>query len=56
MSHAADVGTDTAFGMLRQYARDHNVPLTVLARAVVDRRLPTDVLVAHVATRQPESP
>ncbi|MCZ2858017.1 GAF and ANTAR domain-containing protein [Blastococcus sp. VKM Ac-2987] len=38
---------DEAFAVLRRYARDHNLRLTAVAEAVVDRRLPAQQLLAR---------
>jgi transcriptional regulator with GAF, ATPase, and Fis domain len=51
LSHTAEVDMVTAFRMLRQYARDHNLRLSELARAVVDRRLPAQAVADHRQTR-----
>jgi transcriptional regulator with GAF, ATPase, and Fis domain len=44
-------GMDEAFGQLRTYARDHNLRLTDVARAVVARDIPAQRLLDHAATR-----
>lgn len=41
-----------AFQVLRRYARDHNLRLTELARAVTSRELPARRLLEHAETRQ----
>lgn len=40
-----------AFNTLRTYARDHNLRLTAVARAVVDRDLPAWELLQHASSR-----
>lgn len=45
----------TAFALLRQYARDHNLRLSDLAHAVVDRGLPAQRVVDHGQSRQRQS-
>lgn len=50
----AQVGTlamDEAFAVLRDYARDHNLRLTEVAKAVVTRQLPALLLIDHAAAR-----
>ncbi|WP_261555714.1 GAF and ANTAR domain-containing protein [Frankia tisae] len=42
---------DEAFGRLRTYARDHNLRLTDVARAIVAREIPAQLLLDHAATR-----
>jgi transcriptional regulator with GAF, ATPase, and Fis domain len=42
---------DGAFTVLRGYSRDHNLRLTDVARAVADRQLAPQLLLAHAATR-----
>ena len=51
LSHTADVDMPTAFAMLRRYARDHNLRLGDLSRAVVRRETPARVVVEHSARR-----
>jgi hypothetical protein len=41
-----------AFGVLRHYARDHNLLLTDVARDVVSRALPAKQLAEYMATRK----
>ena len=43
---------DRSFAVLRRYARDHNLRLTDVARAVVRRELPADHLLEHAAWEQ----
>jgi GAF domain-containing protein len=51
LSHTADVDMPTAFGLLRRYARDHNLRLSALAEAVVQRTTPAQHVVEHSARR-----
>ena len=44
IAERAQIGTDEAFSRLRDYARDHNLKLTDVARGVVARTLPDGVL------------
>jgi len=44
IAERAHVGTDEAFSRLRGFARHHNLKLTDVARAVVTRTLPVEVL------------
>jgi GAF domain-containing protein len=43
---------DRSFDVLRRYARDHNLRLTDVARAVVGRELPAQLLLDHAAWEQ----
>lgn len=52
VAFSTDGTTDEAFVLLRQYARDHNLRLSDLARALVDRRLPLGALLEHDAARR----
>ncbi|QIK77172.1 GAF and ANTAR domain-containing protein [Nocardioides piscis] len=47
IAHSADLDMDHAFAVLRRYARDHGIKLSVLASQVVDRELRSEVLVQH---------
>jgi GAF domain-containing protein len=51
LSHTADVDMPTAFAMLRRYARDHNLRLSVLAHDVVHRTTPAHAIAEHAARR-----
>jgi GAF domain-containing protein len=55
LSHTADVDMPTAFAMLRRYARDHNLRLSELARAVVHRETPARTVVEHSGRRASRS-
>ncbi|WP_139979429.1 GAF and ANTAR domain-containing protein [Nocardioides litoris] len=56
MAHAGGLSMEDAFDALRRYARDHGRRLTEVARAVVARDLPADVLVAHLRGSVPPPP
>jgi AmiR/NasT family two-component response regulator len=43
---------DRSFDVLRRYARDHNLRLTDVARAVVRREQPAQRLLDHAAWEQ----
>jgi transcriptional regulator with GAF, ATPase, and Fis domain len=51
LSQRGGLDMDAAFTVLRGYARDHNLRLTEVARAVVGRELPPELLLEHAATR-----
>lgn len=51
LSQRGGLDMDRAFAVLRGYARDHNLRLTEVARAVVNRKLPPELLLGHAATR-----
>ncbi|CAJ62529.1 MULTISPECIES: GAF and ANTAR domain-containing protein [Frankia] len=51
LAQRGNLGMDEAFGRLRTYARDHNLRLTDVARAVVAREIPAQRLLDHAATR-----
>lgn len=56
LAHSGDLDMDQAFAVLRGYARDLNLRLTDVARAVVYRETPARVLLDHAdakATRPP---
>jgi GAF domain-containing protein len=52
LSYSGDLDMSAAFAALRSYARDHNIKLTELARAVVNRALPVALVLDHVQTRR----
>lgn len=52
LSQRGDLDMDRSFAVLRRYARDHNLRLTDVARAVVRRELPADHLLEHAAWEQ----
>jgi GAF domain-containing protein len=47
LSYNGDLDMAAAYAALRTYARDHNLKLTDLARAVVDRALPAALVLNH---------
>ena len=51
LAFSGDLDMPAAFAALRSYARDHNIKLTELARAVVNRALPAAQVLAHARTR-----
>ena len=51
IAQRGDVSTDTAFEVLRRYARDHNQRLTDVASAVVARTLPASLLIDHARSQ-----
>jgi GAF domain-containing protein len=55
LAFTAEVDMATAFAMLRRFARDHNLRLGELARSVVHRRLPAQVVVDHSRARRDRS-
>ena len=50
LAQRGDLDMDQAFTVLRRYARDHDVPLTDVARAVTTRRIRSEELLIHAAT------
>lgn len=52
LSFSGDLDMSGAYAALRQYARDHNIKLTDLSRAVVNRLLPAAVVHEHARTRR----
>jgi AmiR/NasT family two-component response regulator len=51
LSYSGDLDMPAAYAALRAYARDHNIKLTELARALVNRALPAALVLEHVRTR-----
>ena len=51
LSYSGDLDMPAAYAALRQYARDHNIKLTELSRALVNRALPAAVVHEHARTR-----
>lgn len=47
LAHAGGLGMDDAFAVLRRYARDHGIKLSVTASQVVDRELQYDAIIQH---------
>lgn len=56
ISQRGDISMDTAFEVLRRYARDHNLRLTDVAAAVVARTLPAGALIEHTRSRAVRPP
>lgn len=52
LSYSGDLDMPAAFAALRHYARDHNIKLTELAGAVVNRAVPAAVVLDHARTRR----
>ena len=55
LAQRGDLAMDRSFAVLRRYARDHNLRLTDVARAVADRQLSAQRLLDH-AGRQAAQP
>lgn len=51
LSYSGDLEMPLAYAALRTYARDHNIRLTDLARALVARALPAAVVLEHARAR-----
>jgi GAF domain-containing protein len=51
LSHSDDLDMRAAYAALRTYARDHNIKLTELSRALVNRVVPAALVVDHARTR-----
>jgi GAF domain-containing protein len=51
LSYSGDLEMAAAYAALRRYARDHNIKLTELARALVNRALPASLVLEHARTR-----
>ena len=51
LSYSGDLDMPAAYAALRQYARDHNIQLTELARALVNRALPAALVLDHARER-----
>ncbi|NPD03520.1 GAF and ANTAR domain-containing protein [Nocardioides sp. zg-1308] len=47
IAYAGDLSMDDAFAVLRRYARDHGIKLSVTASRVVDRDLKYELLIQH---------
>ena len=52
LAQQGDLDMVAAFQVLRQYARDHNLRLSDVARALVERQLPGQQVLDHARTRQ----
>ncbi len=51
LSYSGDLDMPAAYAALRQYARDHNIKLTELSRALVNRAVPAALVLDHARTR-----
>ena len=51
LAFSGDLDMPDAFAALRYYARDHNIKLTELASALVQRAVPAAVVLGHARTR-----
>lgn len=51
LSFSGDLDMPDAYAALRTYARDHNIKLTELARALVNRAVPAALVLDHARTR-----
>ncbi len=51
LSYSGDLDMAAAYAALRQYARDHNIKLTELSRALVNRAVPAALVLDHARTR-----
>lgn len=52
LSYSGDLEMPEAFAALRHYARDHNLKLTELAGAVVNRVVPAAAVLGHARSRR----
>ncbi len=51
LSYSGDLDMPAAYAVLRQYARDHNIKLTELSSALVNRAVPAALVLDHARTR-----
>ena len=54
LAQRGNLDMDRSFAVLRRYARDHNLRLTDVARAVVGRELPAQRLLDHALAKETE--
>jgi hypothetical protein len=52
LAYSGDLDMPAAYAALRTYARDHNIKLTELSRALVNRAVPAALVVDHARIRQ----
>lgn len=52
LAQQGDLDMVGAFQVLRRYARDHNLRLTDVARAVISRQLPSQQLLEHARAQR----
>jgi len=50
-AYSGDLDMPAAYAALRQYARDHNIKLTELSGALVNRAVPAALVLGHARTR-----
>ena len=55
LSYSGDLDMPAAYAALRTYARDHNIKLTELSRALVNRAVPAALGLEHARTRGAEA-
>ncbi len=51
LAYSGHLDMAAAYAALRQYARDHNIKLTELSRALVNRAVPAALVLDHARTR-----
>ena len=51
LAYSGDLDMSAAYAALRTYARDHNLKITELARALVNRALPVALVLEHARAR-----
>lgn len=51
LSSGGNLDMSAAFAALQRYARDHNIKLTELSRALVSRAVPASLVLDHARTR-----
>lgn len=51
LSYTGDLDMPSAYSALRHYARDHNIKLSELARALVHRAVPATLVIEHARSR-----
>ncbi|HET6753241.1 MAG TPA: GAF and ANTAR domain-containing protein [Jiangellaceae bacterium] len=56
LAQRGNLDMDRSFAVLRRFARDHNLRLTDVARAVVGRELPAQRLLDHALAREAQRP
>lgn len=49
--YSDDLGTAAAYAALQRYARDHNIKITELSRALVDRAVSATLVLDRARTR-----
>ena len=56
LAQKGNLDMDRSFAVLRRYARDHNLRLTDVARAVTARELPAQRVLAHALAKEAHRP